>query len=420
MKNIMNFLDKSVTAYHAVENAAAMLVNNGYSELFENQTWKLEKGGKYFVRRGGSSIIAFKNRGEGFAIVASHSDFPAFAVKSVEGGAGILKLCVEKYGGSILYSWLDKPLGIAGRVMVSVKGGAESRLVDLGRAAAVIPSIAIHLRRDVNDGVKLSPAKDMLPIISTAGGVDLRSAVCKALSVKEEDILSSDLRLYCGERAEVTGVGGEFLLAPRIDNLISVILSLNAFVEAETENTPVFAVFDNEEVGSSTKQGANSTFLSDTLKRISSSEEDYMVRLAKSYMISLDNAHAKHPNAPELSDSDNNAPLLSGGVAVKYNANRAYATDALSDAIFRKICEKAEVKLQKFYNRADMIGGSTLGSISNTKVSIPTVDIGIPQLAMHSATEFCAISDIKEMQKALSAFYCATVKFNPQGFEVEY
>lgn len=407
MKKYFDFLNKSVTPYHAVENIKAQLISNGFTELYEGDAWELTEGGKYFVIKGGSSVIAFVKRGIGFMIVASHSDFPTLAVKGEEKSGLYCKLSVEKYGGGIMYSFMDRPLGVAGRVAVSTESGASVRLVDLDGCSVVIPSVAIHMNRDVNDSCKLSAAKDMLPLASL-GGRSLMKAIADRLSVSEDSIISHDLRLYNKQQATAFGMSEEFLLSSRIDNLISAGASLAAFLEAGTEQTPVLAVFDNEEVGSSTKQGANSTFLQDTLRRISGGEEEYLRALASSFMVSADNAHALHPNYPELSDREN-APVLGGGVVIKYNSNQAYTTDAVSDAVFRAVCNKGKVKLQRFYNRADMRGGSTLGSIANTKVSIPTVDIGLPQLAMHSAAECCAVSDIVELERAMKAFYNSTL-----------
>ena len=400
--NYFDFINKSVTPYHTVENIKRELIAGGFSELFEADRWELAAGGKYFVTRNGSSIVAFINRGGSFMISASHSDFPALAVKGGERSGAYLKLSVEKYGGGILYSWLDRPLGIAGRVAVSTDDGVEIRVVDFGETSVVIPRVAIHMRRDINDKCKLNPAKDMLPLAGLCGS--FKEKLASLCETSEEKIMSYDLRLYNKEKATLAGFGEQIVIAPRLDNLVSVIASLNTFLASETESTPVLAVFDNEEVGSSTKQGANSTLLHDTLRRISENESEYCRRLAGSFMVSCDNAHAIHPNYPELADKEN-APVMGEGVAVKYNSNQAYTTDAVSDAIFRTVCKKADVKLQKYYNRADMIGGSTLGSISNTKVSISTVDIGIPQLAMHSSAESCALSDIAELEKALAAFY---------------
>lgn len=405
-RKYFDFLNKSVTAYHAVKNIKDELIGYGFTELYEGDAWELTPGGKYFVCRNGSSVIAFVNRGGSFMIAASHSDFPSLAVKNSEKMGLYLKLAVEKYGGGILYSWLDRPLGIAGRAAVSTEKGIELRLVNIDKSV-IIPSVAIHMRRDVNDGLKLNPAKDMLPLAGITD-VSLEELVAKAVGADEKSIIAHDLYLYNKAEATLAGFDNELIISPRIDNLISARASLLAFLDAKTEATPVLAVFDNEEVGSSTKQGAASTMLHDVLRRISLSEEDYCRRLAGSFMISADNAHALHPNSPELADKDN-APVMGQGLAVKYNSNQRYTTDAASDGVFRAICQRAGVKLQKYYNRADVAGGSTLGSIANTKVSISTVDIGVPQLAMHSSVETCAVSDVHGLEAALRAFYNSTL-----------
>lgn len=417
MNGYFDFINSSVTPYHVVENIADKLLCAGFSELFESDSWQLSSGGKYFVRRNGSSIIAFAMGKEGFEICATHSDFPSFYVKSVDNAKPYIRFATEKYGAGIHYSWLDRPLGIAGRATVACHDGARTVTVDMGCEAAVIPSVAIHLRRDVNDGCKLSAGKDMLPLVALGENISLKQCIAERLSVSASDILSTELYLYNGDKARRVGLNGDFILSPRQDNLICTYAALSAFLSAKPEATPVLAVFDNEEVGSETKQGAASGFLSDVLRRICKSEEEYLKRIAASFMISADNAHARHPNYPELSDNDN-APVLDGGVVVKYNANRAYATDAVSDGAFRALCRSAGVKLQSFFNRADQRGGSTLGSISNTRVSVPTVDIGLPQLAMHSANELSAAKDVRELEKALKAFYNSRLSVRADKIEI--
>lgn len=417
IKSLFEFLDSSKTAYHAVENIANKLLAEGYIRLYENDEWALREGGKYFVVRDGSSIIAFRNNGGGFNICASHSDSPAFRVKGVKGGTPYARFDVEKYGGGILYSWLDRPLSVAGRAVVREGGALVSHTVDLGIKTA-IPSLAIHLNRTVNDGVKLNVAKDMLPLVSL-GGFDLGAAVASALGVDKNAVLSHELMLVSDEPALTFGASNELILAPRLDDLAAAYASFDAFLSAsDTESTPVLAVFDNEEVGSDTKQGAASTFLHNTLKRISGSESNYFARLATSFMISADNAHARHPNSPELSDAEN-SPILGGGVVIKCNANQRYTTDAVSEAVFTEICSLAGVSYMKYYNRADQLGGSTLGSIADTKVSVHTVDIGIPQLAMHSASESCAVSDVYAFASAINKFYSSVINIRAEKIVIK-
>ena len=413
VEGLFEFIKKSPSAYHAVNTVKEMLDNDGYTELYESERWKLAIGGKYYVIRNGTSIIAFRTvrDARGFMICASHSDCPSFRVKTTPETVGAYtRLEVEKYGGMIYYSWLDRPLSVAGRVVVKTAEGLESKLVNLDSDLATIPSLAIHLNRGVNDGAKFNPAKDLLPLYTGAGekGAFL-SSIAADLGVDVEHILSHDIFLYNRDEGKRVGKDGEFILCPRLDDLGCVYTSTVAFLEArEAQSLPVLAVFDNEEVGSETKQGAASTFLRDTLLRISGGESSLAVALENSFMLSADNAHAKHPASPEMSDPDN-APVLNGGVVIKYNANQRYTTDGLSDAFFRTVCDRAGVTVQTYCNRADLPGGSTLGSISNTRVSVPTVDIGLPQLAMHSANETAGAKDVDSMVSAIAEFYSTVI-----------
>ncbi len=412
VKDLFDFIAASPSAYHTVDTARRRLLAEGYTELSEGARPTLKEGGKYFVTRNGSSLIAFRYHGEadGFLLTASHTDSPSFRVKmSAESVGAYTRIETEPYGGMIYYTWLDRPLSAAGRVFVRTADGMEERLVDLDDDLLTIPSVAIHMNRAVNDGYKWNPAVDLLPLYGTAeakGG--FLAAIADAAHAPVGDILTHDLFLYNREYGRRIGKNGSLILVPRLDDLGCVFASLEGFLAAkETGKIPVLALFDNEEVGSETKQGAASTFLFDTLRSIA--KDDLSAMLYHSFMVSADNAHAKHPNHPELADADN-APVLGGGVVIKYNANQHYTTDAYSDAFFRTVCERAGVKTQRYCNRADIRGGSTLGSISDTRVSVPTVDIGLPQLAMHSATETAAASDLDDMIAALTAFYSAAPK----------
>lgn len=409
LNGLFEFIRKSPSAYHAVNTVKEMLDNDGYTELYESERWKLTVGGKYYVIRNGTSIIAFRTvrDAKGFMICASHSDSPSFRVKMTAEAAGAYtRLEVEKYGGMIYYSWLDRPLSVAGRVLVRTRDGIESRLVNIDRDILTIPSLAIHMNRGVNDGAKFNPAKDMLPLYAlNAERGALVGQIARELGVASESIVSHDLFLYNRDEGKRIGKDGEFILCPRLDDLGCVYSSAAAFLASySSEALPVLAVFDNEEVGSETKQGAASTFLRDVLTRITGGDTALAVALENSFMVSADNAHAKHPAYPEMSDPDN-APMLNGGIVIKYNASQRYATDGLSDSIFREVCKRAGVPIQNYCNRADLPGGSTLGSISDTRVSIPTVDIGLPQLAMHSANETAGAYDVDSMVKALTEFY---------------
>lgn len=411
--SLFKFIKNSPSAFHTVASVKERLVADGYTELCEGSAWSLVDGGKYFVTRNGSSIIAFRKcEARGFIITASHSDSPAFRVKaSGESTLGTYtKLPVERYGGMILYSWFDRPLSIAGRVVVRTDDGIAVKLLNVDRDLLVIPSVAIHLNRSVNEKFSPNPAQDLIPLLSAGGErVELGKLIANELGVKADDVISHDLFLYTRDDGRTVGANGELLLSPRLDDLECVYSSLEAFLDSKEQGMiPVLAVFDNEEVGSDTKQGAASTFLFDTLSRIYPERDEYLAALASSYMVSADNAHAKHPNHPELSDADN-TPTVNGGVVVKFNANQKYTTDSVSAAIFTEACRKAGVKYQTYYNRADMPGGSTLGSIANTKVSISTVDVGLPQLAMHSAVETAGAYDLLDMIAVLTRLYSSNI-----------
>ena len=412
-EGLFEFIKNSPSAYHAVNTVREMLEAEGYTELYESDRWKLAVDGKYYVIRNGTSLIAFRTvrDARGFMICASHSDAPTFRVKVTPEAVGAYtRLEVEKYGGMIYYTWLDRPLSVAGRVILRTPDGVESRLVNLDTDLLTIPSLAIHLNRGVNDGAKFNPAKDLLPLYSSgAEKGDLVKSIAEQLGVDSENILSHDLFLYNRDEGRRVGKDGEFILCPRLDDLGCVYTSTVAFLAARgAQSLPVLAIFDNEEVGSETKQGAASTFLRDTLLRISGSDQSLAVALENSFMLSADNAHAKHPAYPEMSDPDN-APVLNSGVVIKYNASQRYTTDGLSDALFRTVCKRAGIKVQTYCNRADLPGGATLGSISNPRVSVPTVDIGLPQLAMHSANETAGAHDIDSMISAITEFYSTTM-----------
>lgn len=416
-KNMLEFIDKSPSPFHTVDNISEILLNAGFTRLYEQDRWETCEGGKYFVVKNSSSIIAFVKGSEDspFMICASHSDFPAFKVKSENAGV-YARLSTERYGGMLMYSWFDRPLSVAGRVMIREGEAVTEKLVNIDKDLLVIPSVAIHMQRNANDGFSPNAAVDMLPLFSIDKNAKLASVLSEECGVKEEDIISHDLFLYTRQKGSVIGADSELFLSPRIDNLECVYTSLTSFLDSDpTKSTKVFAVFNNEEVGSETKQGAASPFLATVLERLSKDREGYFAAIAKSFMVSADNAHAKHPAHPELADSVN-GPILGGGVVIKHNANQRYATDAVSSALFGEICLKAGAKVQQYSNRADMIGGSTLGSISNTKVPIPTVDIGLAQLAMHSAVETAALSDASDMVKALTAFYSSELEIYDTKF----
>ena len=424
---LFDYIAASPTAYHAVSHTADILKTAGYTELHEHQEWQLKAGKGYFVTRGGSSLIAFRTpMGKdfsGFMMTAAHGDSPCFKIKeNAEMSDGHhLKLSVEKYGGMLCASWTDRPLSVAGRVLIRSDKGIATRLVDLGKPCAVIPNVAIHMNRSANDGMSYNPAVDMIPLCGEAADAGmLKKRVAEAVGVAEEDILTTDLFLY-NPQAGVEWSG--YISAPRLDDLQCAFASLTAFLEAgsreaQPDTVPVFCLFDNEEVGSQTKQGAASTFLYDTLNRLGESlglgHNEMGRRLASSFLVSCDNAHGVHPNHPEYQDK-NHAVYVNGGVVVKYNANQRYTTDGVSAALFGLICEGAGVPVQRYANRADMPGGSTLGNIANTQVSLNTVDIGLAQLAMHSAFETAGARDTELMVKALTAFFLSRIAAEGDG-----
>ncbi len=424
MKKFFNFISASPTAYHATANVKARLLSEGYTELTFDKEWKLKAGGGYFVTRAGSALAAFRipEEKKSFMIAAAHTDSPAFRVKvSADTLSGnYVRVPVERYGGMIMYSWLDRPLSVAGRITVKTKDGIEVRLVNVERDLMTIPSIAVHLNRGVNDGYKFNPAKDMIPLLSVGGKQgSLMDTVAEAAGVKADDILNHDLFVYVREEPKLLGASDELILSPRLDDLECVFAALEAFLSAKySEAVPVLAIFDNEEVGSATFSGADSPFLRDVLLKIAGGEEKLITMLQASLAVSADNAHARHPNAPELSDSEN-APVLGGGVVIKYNANKRYSTDGVGAALFSQIAKAGGAKIQSYYNRADMPGGSTLGAILNTQLAVPMLDIGLAQLAMHSAVECADRRDVEDMTKALRNFFSSSLEINGEKIKIK-
>ena len=428
LKDLMDFLDSSVTMFHAINECEKVLQKSGFTYLPENEKWNINKG-KYYTKRNSSSLIAF-DIAEGdyhFQISAAHSDSPTFKLKDrpVIEANGYLKLNVEGYGGMINATWLDKPLTLAGRVMVNTDKGIETRLLHIDRDLLIIPNVPIHFNREINKGFTFNNQVDMLPILS-AGNLkeaDFENMIAKELGIEAEAILAKDLYLVNRQKAAIIGFDNEFISSGRLDDLECVYTSLRGFVEAENKNhINVFAVFDNEEVGSVTKQGAMSTFLASTLDRVNTalgkSKEEYYTAIAKSILISCDNAHAIHPNHPELFDVKNR-PVLNQGIAIKESANQKYTTDAFSRAILKKILEKKNIPYQTFANRSDIAGGSTLGNLSNTVVSMNAVDIGLPQLAMHSAYETAGAKDVGYAFETLKAFFEANIDIKDDKVAIE-
>ena len=426
-EQLLAFIENSPSSFHAVYNMKQELLENGFEELRESRTWELCAGGKYFVTRNDSSLIAFKIPSAefaGFHIMASHSDSPCFKIKEnaeMEVDKKYVKLNVERYGGMLCAPWFDRPLSVAGRVMVKDGNRIRTKLVDVDRDLLMIPNLAVHMNREANDGYKYNAQVDMLPLFGdeTAKGA-FGKIVAEAAGVEEAAVISKDLFLYNREKSSIWGANEEFVSARRLDDLQCAFCSLQGLLHAkETETAvPVHCVLDNEEVGSGTKQGAASTFLKDVLHRINSAmgrtEEQYLTALASSFMVSADNAHAVHPNHGDKTDPTNR-PYINGGIVIKHSANQKYTTDAVSAAVMKMICEKAGVPVQTFVNRSDMAGGSTLGNISNTQVALNTVDIGLAQLAMHSPYETAGVKDTAYLIKMAETFFGSELHITEDG-----
>jgi aspartyl aminopeptidase len=438
-EELISWIAQSPTAFHVVENVSENLKKIGVQLLSEQEEWKVVPGQAYAVPRGGSSMIAFyvPEGADHFQLMAAHSDSPAFRVKeqgtmTVEGH--YVKLNTEGYGGMIDSSWFDRPLSLAGRLMVQDGDGVQSCLYDADRDLCLIPNLAIHMNREINSGYKYNHQTDLLPLLGMAGEqTDLNSILMEEGGVQPEQIIAADLCLYNRQPGCIWGAAREFISAPRLDDLECVFAGMKAFEAAWRQDQqanrmderrsaiPVLCIFDNEEVGSQTKQGAASTFLADTLERIGEalgkSSGAVKQMIAKSFLISADNAHALHPNHTEKADPTNR-PVLNGGLVIKYNSSQRYTTDGFSGAVMKQICKKAGVPFQTFFNRSDMPGGSTLGNISTSQVSLHSVDIGLAQLAMHSAYETAGVQDLTGLVQALTAFYERDIQIYGDGFQI--
>ncbi len=406
--NLLKFIDQSPSMFHVIQNIKDRLKKDGAEELRENETWQLKQGKTYYVTRNDSALIAFrlpeKKEYQAYHIFAAHSDSPSFRVKpNPEMGVDntYIKLNVEKYGGMIMSTWLDRPLSLAGRVMYKNEGKLQSSLVNIDKDLLVIPNVAIHLNRTINEGFSYNAQTDMLPLM-TMGEQKLtkgllHEVLAEQLKIKAQDVLDYDLFLYVREHGKIAGLKDDFIISPKLDDLQSVYAGMEAFLAASPkEFCNVLAIFDNEEVGSSTKQGADSTFLTDSLKRLHEGmkiKRDQRELVADSFLISADNGHALHPNHPEKSDPTNK-PVLNGGIVIKYHGGQKYTSDAVSGAHVKMWAEGAGVPYQTYTNRSDILGGSTLGNISTAHVSMNSVDVGFPQLAMHSAVETGGSRDI--------------------------
>lgn len=432
-KELLSFIEDSPSMFHSIRTIRKKLDQDGFTYLKEKDQWSISKGGKYYTTRNNSSLIAFKVGNDcsnyHFQLTAAHGDSPTYKVKSVPELVGpneYLRLDVEAYGGMIDSTWFDRPLTLAGRVLVQEGNKISNRYLYIDKDILMIPNVAIHFNRQINDGYKYNRQIDLCPLFS-CGELkkgDFDRMIASELDVNADQILAKDLFLVNRQKGVVWGYKDEFVSTPKLDDLQCAFVALKGFLAAENEKSiNVYCCFDNEEVGSNTKQGAMSTFLHDTLLRLNNalgkSEEDYYQAVAKSFLVSCDNAHAVHPNHPEKTDAVNCA-MMNKGIVLKESANQKYTTDAFSRAVFTAICKKANVPVQTFANRSDSVGGSTLGNLSNTQVSLHAVDFGLPQLAMHSCYETAGIKDTAYGIESLKAFYNTNLTIDgADGFELD-
>lgn len=417
---LVRFIQEHPSVYHVIEGQRHQLLAAGYEPLLESRPWQLRPGGRYFVTRNGSALIAFRiPEGDfrGFMIMASHSDSPALKIKekpeiTVDGA--YKKLNVEVYGGALLSPWFDRPLSAAGRLFVRQGDEVRMELVDFRRDLLLIPSLAIHMEPAANKGLELKPQRDLLPLYGLADAQDLLTLAAREAGVDREAVVGHDLFVYNRQAPSVWGDGGVFLSSPRLDDLQCAFASLQGFLESrESAAIPVHVVFDNEEIGSSTRQGAASPFLRDTLLRMSESlglsEGAYLAMLSQSFLLSADNVHALHPNRPDKSDPVNR-PRLGGGVVLKYSGSQKYTTDAASAAIVTLLAGRAGISLQTFANHSDIPGGSTLGNLSARQVAVKAADVGIAQLAMHSPYETCGSHDTEDLVALARELFSASLE----------
>lgn len=423
IKKLLSLLERGITPFHAVDACVEQLKEAGFSELSYNQVWNLQKGGRYYVNHHGSALFAFTigtsyAKGQMLRMAAAHTDYPTLRLKPSPDflTKGYAQLNVEVYGGPILNTWLDRPLGVAGRVAVRSVNPFEPELLyfDSKKAILTIPNLAIHMNREVNKGVELNPQSDMIPVLGLIEGGEADASffmdyLAKELQVKKDDILDFELNVYCTEKPECIGISEDLLSSPRLDNLTSCEALVIALSEARREEgVNLIQLADHEEVGSTSKQGAASILLHDMTRRImrslGNSEDEVDAAIYDAMMVSADVAHAIHPN--KLSKADPMIqPVLGKGLCIKQAAGQTYATDSETIAIFAGICEQADVPYQRFVNRSDMRGGSTLGAIASALTPVKTLDIGIPILAMHSARELMGVEDICSLTNAMCAYF---------------
>lgn len=423
-EELIDFIYECPSAFHAVLSVKNTLLEKGFIELKEEEAWKLNKGGKYFTTKNDSAIITFvvgKGNIEenGFKLIGAHTDSPSFRIKprpEIVSGNSYIKLNTEVYGGPILSTWFDRPLSAAGRVTIKGKDilNPETKLININRPILIIPNLAIHMNRNINKGYEINGQKDTLPLLAMVNEElekdnYLLRVIANELKIDVKDILDFDLFLYEFEKGKVIGLNNEFISSSRLDDLAMVHAGIKAITNVgASEATNVMIAFDNEEVGSHTKQGADSEVLSNILERIvlslGGSREDFFRAIARSFMISADLAHALHPNSEEKADPVNR-PIINKGPVIKLAANQSYTTDSNTAAVYEQICVKIGVPVQRFVNRSDSPGGSTIGPISSTHLAIRSVDMGTPILAMHSVRELGGVMDHSYVIKSFEEFY---------------
>ena len=423
-REVIEFIDESPSTYHVVKNCSDILDENGFERIMPREKWEIKKGGKYFLKKSSSTIIAFtvgedfdvKN---GFKIFGAHTDSPCFRIKPSPEivTENVVRLNTEVYGGPILSTWFDRPLSIAGRVIVKGENSFFPRTVKIkiDEPLLTIPNLAIHQNREVNNGVKIDKQNDVLPVISLINknfereGY-LERVILEKTGIKKEDIIDFDLYLYATEKGCLLGANEEFMSSPKIDNLASVYTGLIGLLEAEEnqDRINIFVAFDNEEIGSATKQGADSNYLLNTLERISLalglSRGDFLQMLESSYILSADAAHAAHPAHLGKTDPTNRG-RINEGISIKISAKQKYTSDGYSIAVIKQLIEGTEIQIQSFVNESNELGGSTIGPISSTHLDIDGVDLGVPMFAMHSVRELCGIFDVFYLKELAKEFF---------------
>lgn len=426
VNELLSFINESPNAFFAIDNVKKELIKAGYKEVLESSPSSIKQNDKVFFVRNGSTLVALnvgKKANPSFHVIASHTDSPCFKIKPESDSKSDIynRINLAPYGGMLASTWLDRPLGVAGRVLIDKGNKVESRLINLKDLTALIPNLCIHFNRTANSGYEYNMAVDMQAFISQEkDGEPLKDLLAKRLKVNKEDIVNFDLFTYNKEEGIIWGNDKEYISSPRLDDLECVFASLEAFKNVDNDTAiNVLYLSDNEEVGSSSRQGADSDFLKTILIRTCRDLGfDYESSVANSFLISADNAHAVHPNKASVTDANNKA-YMNKGIAIKFNAAQTYTSDALSSAIFQKLCKNAQVPYQFFTNRSDLRGGSTLGNILLSHISFNSVDIGLPQLAMHSSYETAGSKDLIYAIKAFKEYYSSSLIIEENGYRIE-